>query len=112
MSYMAVGRDLGQTRGLFAMPSSTFLLEVSLQWAGRETTAPSPDGLPKGKQIGLPKDIPCVLAVSGVDRDETAFQQRRSLFWERVRFFSDHPQADPLPSPIFAHFQRVIPSGT
>ena len=69
------------------MPSSTFLLEVSLRWAGRVTTAPSPTCLPEGQANRSPKDIPCVLAVSRSGQGETAFQQRRSLFLEGSSLF-------------------------
>lgn len=112
MSYMAVGRDLGQTRGLFRNAFEHLSLGGVLAVGGAGNYGPqSRRALPKGKQIGLPKDIPCVLAVSGVDRGRKLlpFSSEGPCFWEGVRFFSDHPQADPLSKPDLCAFPTGYP---
>ena len=69
MSYMIVGRDLGQIRGLFRNAFEHLSLGACLPWAEPETTARNPVGrCPSKKSVRLPKDIPSVLAVAGVDQ--------------------------------------------
>ena len=67
MSYMIVGRDLGQIRGLFRNAFEHLSLGGVLAVGGAGNYGPkSRRAMPAGKQIGLPKDIPCVLAIAGV----------------------------------------------
>ena len=69
MSFMIVNRDLGQIRGLFRNAFEHLSLGGVLAVGGAGNYGPqSPRAMPVGKQIGLPKDIPCVLAIAGVDR--------------------------------------------
>ena len=66
MSYMIVGRDLGQVRGLFRNAFEHLSLGCVLAVGGAGNYGPKSVGaMPQGKQIGLPKDIPSVLAVAG-----------------------------------------------
>ena len=69
MSYMIVGRDLGQIRGLYRNAFEHMSLGGVLAVGGAGNYGPkSRRAMPSGKQIGLPKDIPSVLAVAGVDQ--------------------------------------------
>ena len=112
MSYMIVGRDLGQTRGLFRNAFEHLSLGGVLALGGAGNYGlESLRAMPWGKQIGLPKDIPCVLAVSGVDRGRRLlpFSSEGPCFWEGVRFFSDYPRAKPLAKPDLCAFPTGYP---
>jgi hypothetical protein len=73
-----------------------------LPWEERVITAPrSRRAMPTGKQIGLPKDIPCVLAIAGVDRSriKLPFSSEGPCYWKGVQFFSDYSKQRPLLKP-------------
>jgi hypothetical protein len=112
MSYMIVGRDLGQIRGLFRNAFEHMSLGGVLAVGGAGNYGPkSRRAMPAGKQIGLPKDIPCVLAVAGVDQKRVllSFSSEGPCFWEGVKFFSDHPQGKPLGKPDLTAFPTGYP---
>jgi hypothetical protein len=112
MSYMIVGRDMGQTRGLIRNAFEHLSLGGVLALGGAGNYGPeSRRAMPWGKQIGLPKDIPCVLAVSGVDRARTQlpFSSEGPCFWDGVSFFSDYPKARPLAKPDLCAFPTGYP---
>ena len=112
MSYMIVGRDLGQIRGLFRNAFEHLSLGGVLAVGGAGNYGQkSHRGMPAGKQIGLPKDIPCVLAVAGVDRsrNQLPFSSEGPCYWEGVRFFSDYSKSNPLPKPDLTAFPSGYP---
>ena len=67
--------------------------------------------MPAGKQIGLPKDIPCVLAIAGVDqsRIQLPFSSEGPCYWEGVQFFSDYSKQRPLQKPDLTAFPSGYP---
>ena len=112
MSYMIVGRELGQVRGLFrnAFEHLGAAGVLSVGGAGNYGSK-SRRALPRGKQIGLPKDIPSVLAVAGVDKNRVPlpFSSQGPVFWEGVEFFSDYPSDKPLGKPDLTAFPTGYP---
>ncbi len=112
MSYMIVGRDLGQFRGLFRNAFEHLSLGGVLAVGGAGNFGPkSRRAMPTGKQIGLPKDIPCVLAVAGVNQKRVllTFSSEGPCFWEGVEFFSDYPKDKPLGKPDLTAFPTGYP---
>ena len=103
---------LGKSGDFFATHSSICPSGACLRWAERETTARNPvRAMPQGKQIGLPKDIPSVLAVAGVDQKRVPlpFSSQGPCFWEGVKFFSDYPKDKPLGKPDLTAFPTGYP---
>ena len=112
MSYMIVGRNLGQIRGLFRNAFEHLSLGGVLAVGGAGNYGPkSRRAMPAGKQIGLPKDIPSVLAVAGVDQKRVPlpFSSQGPCFWEGVEFFSDYPKDKPLGKPDLTAFPTGYP---
>ena len=91
------------------MPLNIFLLEEFLPWVGLVIN--SRRAMPTGKQIGLPKDIPCVLSIAGVDqlRNQVSFSSMGPCYWEGVKFFSDYPFGKPLQKPDLTAFPMGYP---
>jgi hypothetical protein len=112
MSFMIVNRDLGQIRGLFRNAFEHLSLGGVLAVGGAGNYGPqSRRAMPTGKQIGLPKDIPCVLAISGVDRAriKLPFSSEGPCYWEGVQFFSDYSKQRPLLKPDLTAFPSGYP---
>jgi len=112
MSFMIVNRDLGQMRGLFRNAFEHLSLGGVLAVGGAGNYGPkSRRAMPVGKQIGLPKDIPCVLAVAGVDRSriQLPFSSEGPCYWEGVRFFSDYSKSNSLSKPDLTAFPAGYP---
>jgi subtilisin family serine protease len=112
MSFMIVNRDLGQIRGLFRNAFEHLSLGGVLAVGGAGNYGPkSRRAMPLGKQIGLPKDIPCVLAIAGVDqsRIQLPFSSEGPCYWEGVQFFSDYSKFNPLPKPDLTAFPTGYP---
>ncbi len=87
MSYMWVGIDLGSYRGVFRTAHEHLAAcgIVAVGGAGNFATSH-----PEGEQIGVPKDIPCVLAMAGIDQDGNVppFSSRGPVRpWSDVLFF-------------------------
>ncbi len=98
MSYMWVNVELGSYRGVFRTAHEHLAAcgIVAVGGAGNfKQTAPA------GRQITLPKDIPCVIAMAGVARDLTQapFSSEGPCTWDGVPFFDDYPASAPLPKP-------------
>ncbi len=98
MSYMWVNVDLGSYRGVYRTAHEHLAAcgVVAVGGAGNfKRTAPP------GKQITLPKDIPCVLAVAGTTPDGTQapFSSEGPCNWSGVPFFDDYPASAPLRKP-------------
>ena len=112
MSFMIVNRDLGQIRGLFRNAFEHLSLGGVLAVGGAGNYGPqSRRAMPTGKQIGLPKDIPCVLAISGVDRSriKLPFSSEGPCYWKGVQFFSDYSKQSPLLKPDLTAFPSGYP---
>ena len=112
MSFMIVNRDLGQTRGLFRNAFEHLTLGGVLAVGGAGNYGPdSRRAMPAGKQIGLPKDIPCVLAIAGVDRSriKLPFSSEGPCYWQGVTFFSDYSESNPLLKPDLTAFPSGYP---
>ena len=112
MSFMIVDRDLGQMRGLFRNAFEHLSLGGVLPLGGAGNYGrQSRRVMPPGKQIGLPKDIPCVLAIAGVDRsrNQLPFSSEGPCYWSGVRFFSDYSKSNPLSKPDLVAFPSGFP---
>jgi subtilisin family serine protease len=98
LSYMWVNVDLGSYRGVFRTAhehlAACGVLAVGGAGNFRKTA-------PAGRQIALPKDIPCVTAVAGIDKElaQTPFSSEGPCSWVGVPFFDDYPETAPLPKP-------------
>ncbi len=114
MSFMIVGRELGHVRGLYRNAFEHLSAAGVLALGGAGNFAAGPRALATGKQIGLPKDIPCVVAVAGVakDRSPLAFSSRGPCYWDKVAFFSDYPRDKPLTKPDLTAFPTGYPMWT
>jgi len=110
MSYMWVNQPLGNWRGLYRLAHEHMTAAgiVSVGGAGNFSQ------LPKGKQIALPKDIPCVVAAAGLDK--TMVKARASsegpCYWDDVVFYRDYSEADPLQKPDVTGFFTDYPVWT
>ncbi|MEZ6038455.1 MAG: S8 family serine peptidase [Planctomycetota bacterium] len=101
MSYMWVGYDLGSYRGVFRTAHEHLAACGVVAVGGAGNFAQQQ---PEGRQIALPKDIPCVIAASGIGVDGVApgFSSRGPCTWDDVPFFLDYPADAPLPKPDVA----------
>ena len=115
MSFMIVGRELGHLRGLYRNAFEHLSAAGVLAVGGAGNYGPkSRRAMPEGKQIGLPKDIPCVIAMAGVakDRSPVAFSSHGPCYWDKVAFFSDYPKGSPLSKPDLTAFPTGYPMWT
>lgn len=97
MSYMWVNVELGNYRGVYRTAHEHLAAGgvVSVGGAGNFS------GLARGKQIALPKDIPCVIAAAGIveDGSKAPASSEGPCFWSGVKFYDDYPEAKPLSKP-------------
>jgi len=97
MSYMWVRVPLGHYRGLYRTAHEHLAAGgiVAVGGAGNFSR------LPKGQQIALPKDIPCVIAAAGILQNgaKAAMGSEGPCTWDGVRFYDDYPPAAPLAKP-------------
>ena len=115
MSFMIVGRELGHLRGLYRNAFEHLSAAGVLSVGGAGNYGPkSSRAMPEGKQIGLPKDIPCVIAMAGVakDRSPVPFSSHGPCYWDKVAFFSDYPKDKPLSKPDLTAFPTGYPMWT
>ena len=102
MSYMFVGIELGNYRGLYrtAHEHLTAAGVVSVGGAGNFGSG-NPRGQPVGKQIALPKDIPCVIAAAGILQNgkKSPVGSEGPCSWDGVKFYDDFPIDRPLIKP-------------
>lgn len=98
MSYMWVNVELGSYRGVFRTAHEHLAACGVVAVGGAGNFARTADA---GKQITLPKDIPCVIAAAGVGRNRqiAGFSSRGPCTWHDVPFFHDHPPESPLLKP-------------
>jgi len=98
LSYMWTGVELGSWRGVFRTAHEHLAAcgVVAVGGAGNYAkTAPA------GRQIALPKDVPCVIAAAGIGEDgkAPAFSSRGPCTWHDVPLFFDFPPEAPLRKP-------------
>lgn len=97
MSYMWVRMELGHYRGLYRTAHEHLAAGgiVSVGGAGNFSR------LPTGRQIALPKDIPCVIAAAGIveDGSKAAPGSEGPCHWDGVKFYDDYPVDAPLIKP-------------
>jgi hypothetical protein len=97
MSYMWVRMDLGNYRGLYRTAHEHLAAGGIVAVGGAGNFA----RLPKGEQIALPKDIPCVIAAAGILEDGTKAPpgSEGPCYWKGVKFYDDYPPDEPLMKP-------------
>jgi subtilisin family serine protease len=97
MSYMWPGVELGHYRGLFRTAHEHLAAGglVAVGGAGNFSR------LPQGKQIALPKDIPCVIAAAGIleDGSKAPPSSEGPCYWNGVKFYDDFPPEAALQKP-------------
>lgn len=97
MSYMWVNMELGNYRGVYRTAHEHLAAGgiVAVGGAGNFSK------LPKGKQIALPKDIPCVIAAAGIleDGSKAPASSEGPCSWKGVKFYDDYPEDKPLRKP-------------
>lgn len=98
MSYMWVDVELGSYRSVFRTAHEHLAACGVTAVGGAGNFARS---APAGRQIALPKDIPCVIAAAGIGRDGVApaFSSRGPCTWDDVPWFHDFPPSAPLHKP-------------
>ncbi|MCA8968983.1 MAG: S8 family serine peptidase, partial [Planctomycetes bacterium] len=112
MSYMWVQRPLGNYRAVYRLAHEHLCAAgiVSVGGAGNfAKTAPT------GKQIALPKDIPCVLAAAGILEDGSLAPQssRGPVSWSDVRGYESAPTPQkPDVTACFGGYPVWAPSST
>ena len=89
MSYMWVNRPLGHYRGLYRLAHEHLCAAGVVAVGGAGNFARR---APQGKQIALPKDIPCVIAAAGILEDGrlSPASSRGPVTWDGVRYYDDH----------------------
>jgi subtilisin family serine protease len=109
MSYMW-NMQLGNWRGIYRLAHEHMTIAgvVSVGGSGNSGRAP------RGRQIGLPKDIPCVIAASGLDQNNKmpAFSSKGPCTWDGVKFYDDFPEDKPLMKPDVTTFITGYPVWT
>lgn len=97
MSYMWVRTELGHYRGVYRTAHEHMAAGgiVAVGGAGNFSR------FTKGKQIALPKDIPCVIAAAGILEDGTKAPQGSEgpCYWNGVKFYDDYGPDNPLVKP-------------
>ncbi len=108
MSYMWVQMELGNYRGLFRNAHEHLAAAGIVAVGGAGNFAKS---VAAGKQIALPKDVPCVIAAAGVAKDGTqpGFSSRGPCTWKGVKFYDDYPDDAPLGKPDVTTFNAGFP---
>ena len=98
LSFMWIGIDLGATRGLYRTAYEHLAAAGVLAVGGAGNYGTTS---PKGQQIALPKDIPCVIAAAGILEDgrRPAASSTGPCTWAGVPFFDDFPGSNPLAKP-------------
>lgn len=103
MSFMWVGRELGNYRGLYRLAHEHMAAcgVVAVGGAGNFGAGARRSRQPTGKQIALPKDIPCVIAAAGIIRNgkKAPAGSEGPCTWSGVKFYDDFPEKAPLRKP-------------
>ncbi len=97
MSYMWEDVPLGHYRGVYrtALEHLSAAGVVAVGGSGNFAR------LRPGRQIALPKDVPCVITAAGIARDglKAANSSEGPCIWKGVKFYDDYPPARPLSKP-------------
>lgn len=98
MSYMFVNMEIGNYRGVYRLAAEDMTAAGVLLCGGAGNFAKS---APEGKQITIPKDIPCVVAAAGTfeDGSRPEFSSKGPVTWSGVKFYDDYPADKPLIKP-------------
>lgn len=98
MSYMWVNVELGNYRGLYRLAHEHLAAAGVVSVGGAGNFA---QRAPRGKQICLPKDIPCVIAAAGIDKngEKARASSEGPCTWAGVKFYDDYPPDHPLMKP-------------
>ena len=101
--------NIGQLRGLYRTAHEHMTAAGVLTVGGAGNFR---QRLPKGRQISVLKDIPCVLCVAGVyqDRKQAPFSSEGPVYWSGIRFYNDYPKANPLMKPDVTAFPGQVSS--
>ena len=101
MSYMWVGVNLGHYRGLYRLAHEHLAAAGVVAVGGAGNFAAGPKRQPPGRQIALPKDIPCVIAVAGIleNGSRSPSSSQGPCVWKGVKFYDDYPADAPLAKP-------------
>lgn len=98
MSYMWVNMKLGHYRGVFRAAHEHLAAGgiVAVGGAGNFARRAA-----RGKQICIPKDIPCVIAAAGIFEDgrKAPASSEGPCTWDDVKFYGDYPESEPLEKP-------------
>lgn len=108
MSYMWVNVELGNYRGVFRVAHEHMAAcgLVAVGGAGNFRRS-----APAGRQIALPKDIPCVIAAAGIleNGEQSPMSSEGPCTWDDVRFYRDYPKEAPLVKPDVTALFRDFP---
>ena len=98
MSYTLIRRPLGNFRGVFRLAHEHMTAAGVLSVGGAGNYAKSH---PEGNQIGIAKNIPCVIAAGGImiNGRRASFSSKGPCYWDDVKFYEDYPPTKPLLKP-------------
>jgi subtilisin family serine protease len=98
MSFMWVGVRLDNYRGLYRLAHEHMAAAGVVSVGGAGNFARSQ---PPGRQIALPKDIPCVIAAAGIyeNGSKAPASSQGPCYWSGVKFYDDYPKDSPLHKP-------------
>jgi len=108
LSYMWEGVPLGHYRGVYR----TALEHLSAAGIVPVGGAGNYSRLRRGKEIALPKDVPCVITAAGITGDGRKADESSEgpCTWDGVKFYEDYPPSHPLAKPdvtgVFGGFAR------
>jgi subtilisin family serine protease len=107
LSYMWVDVELGNFRGVYRT-AHEHLAAAGIVAAGG---AGNFSDRPRGRQIALPKDVPCVIAAAGLTRDGrlAPLSSQGPCTWTGVEFYDDYPTRRPLAKPDVTAFYSGYP---
>lgn len=97
MSYTLEPVKMGQYRGLYRLAHEHLAAAGVLSVGGAGNYAKR---RPVGTQIGSPKDIPCVIAASGVGKRGavSSFSSRGPVSWQGIRYYGQRDPRSPVMS--------------
>ncbi|GAB4152819.1 MAG: hypothetical protein Tsb009_28870 [Planctomycetaceae bacterium] len=101
MSFMFTQQNIGDYRGVYRLAHEHLAAGGVVAVGGAGNFGAGRRSLPQGKQIAIPKDIPCVICAAGITKEGTAppFSSRGPCTWEGVKFYNDYPVKAPLKKP-------------
>ncbi len=108
MSYMWVNVPLGNWRGLYRLAHEHMTAAGIISVGGAGNFAKR---APAGRQICLPKDIPCVVAAAGLNKamEKASASSEGPCTWDDVVFYKDYAKEAPLNKPDVTGFFTDYP---